>query len=153
EVARVEGGDAAAELTVVECRIDDVLGKQRLVVAEADNEEALVRKLLRQPRAEFRVIFGAHGLAAQILVDLGAIAGIAPLRQPLGREAIAPRKMVGHGVDEEEQRPILALACDEARGGVEIEAVRLHLAGAEVARVEEAVDADRGLEGARAEEG
>src|SRR5262249_56540783 len=63
------------------------------------------------------------------------------------------RKMVGHGVDEEEQRPILALACDEARGGVEIEAVRLHLAGAEVARVEEAVDADRGLEGARAEEG
>ena len=59
--------------------------------------------------------------------------------------------MIGDIVDVEEERPVAALALDNLDGLIEIETVGLEIRGAEVAHVQIMRDADRRLEGTRAE--
>ena len=61
--------------------------------------------------------------------------------------------MIGGEIDEGEQRRLGRLLGDQPHGLVVEEAVRLDVPGAEIARIEEVLDAGGGLEAARAHEG
>ena len=100
-----------------------------------------------------RVIVGAHRLPAQIFVDHGLVAGLAPGRHQVRAKPGFPGKMIGGEIDEHEQRRRRRFLRHQLQGLVVEEAVGLDVLGAEIVRVVEMLDAGGGLETARAHEG
>src|SRR5262245_63617105 len=88
EIARIALHDAVRHLHRIECRVDEAAGKQRLVVAEAHDEDLLADKLAGKALLELRVVVHAHFLAAQVLVDLQRVARIDPAGQEIGAVAV-----------------------------------------------------------------
>src|SRR6202008_4983589 len=91
-------------------------------------------------------------LAAQILVDISPIAGVAPFGRKIGTEAEVPGKVVLCRVDQQEQRVLAALLGDRVCRLVEIERVRVEEVRVERSGVEEVLDSGSGLEMPRAQE-
>ena len=54
------------------------------MIAEANHQERLAGKVRRQPLLEVGVVACAERLAAEIFVDLGIVAELAPVRRELG---------------------------------------------------------------------
>ena len=125
------------------------------MIAEAHDQERLVREIALQPLDERLVVMRAHVLPAQIFVDAVAfdvaVAEVAPVGGQLVAIAVRPGEMVGHQIGEDEHRPLRAVALQQIGGEGVIEFVRLDVAGLEVLGVVEVIDAERLLEIARAE--
>src|SRR5262245_11239260 len=118
EIARIALHDALRHLGLIERRVDEAAGKQRLVVAEAHDEDRLAGKLAGKALLELRIVVHAHFLAAQIFVDLRRVARIDPGRKQIGRVAEIPGEVVGREKEEDEDRAVGALARDHVRGVV-----------------------------------
>src|SRR5262245_27662416 len=88
EVARIALHDAVCHLRRIERRVDEPPGKQRLVVAEAHDEDLLAGELAGKTLLELRVVMHAHFLAAQVFVDLRGVARIDPAGQEIGAVAV-----------------------------------------------------------------
>ena len=141
-------------LTVLDAasRIDHLGRDIRLVIAEAHDQELLFREFARQPLHKVSVILRAHFLPAQIFVDLDVVAGIAPAGRQVRAIARVPGKMIGDGVNEQEERLSAALALHQAQGLVVKKMVGLDIARAHFLGIDHAPDAGRVLVGARGEE-
>ena len=94
-----------------------------------------------------------HPLAADIFLYIRRIAEIMPVWREFGTQAGIPGEMIGDIVHVEKERPVAALALDNPDGLIEIETIGLEVRGAEISYVQIMRDADRRLEGARAEKG
>ena len=83
-----------ADLAVAQTRLDDLLGEQRLMIAEADDQERLVREIAAQLFGERLVVAAAELLPAQILVDEVAfdpgVAEVVPIGNQIRPPAIVP---------------------------------------------------------------
>ena len=97
--------DLARALGIADRRVDDEMREVRLVVAEAHDQEGFRREVALQAIEQRRIILRGHALTAQIFVDIGRVAEIAPVRRQLGPQPAVPGKVIGDRVDEEEQRP------------------------------------------------
>ena len=120
-----------------------------VMIAVSDDQERLARENLFKPLQEFAVVMGGHPLPANILLDIGRVAQIAPIRRKFGTQALVPREMIGDGIDINEKRAIAALALDKLGSSVEVKAIRLEITGAKVDHVQVVRDAGRRLESTR----
>src|SRR5476649_2705466 len=123
----------------------------RLIIAKTNDQEGLARKFPLQVSDEAGVVLCAHGLPADIFVDLRLIAGRSPIRRQLRTKSRVPGKVIGRRVNKNEKRRTIALALDQIQRLVVIEMVRLHVARAHFFRVDEPIDAGRRLKSPRAE--
>src|SRR5713226_6472940 len=153
EIARVALEDVLRYLGPIERRVEELLGEQRLVVAEPHDEELILRKLAAETLLELREVVHAHLLAAQVFVDLVRVARIDPVGEQVGPVVVGPGKVVGGKIDEDENRTVAALLGDHAGGVVVIKNVGVGRAGAQLLGVEEMLDPGGGLETAGADEG
>src|SRR5260370_13797841 len=92
------------------------LGKQRLVVAEAHEQERLVGKLGPEPFLELRVVARAHLLATKIFVDRERVSRIDPVGQEIGTIVAVPGKVVGGAEDEDKNRTLTAALSNHPGG-------------------------------------
>src|SRR5262249_47190158 len=111
-----------------------------------------VGKLLAQALDEARIVLRTHRLPAQILIDIRAIAEIAPVGLQIGPVARVPGEMIGSRVHKEEHRRAGALPGDGAHREVKIMRVGL-LKAAQIFSIEEALDTGALLELACPQEG
>ena len=88
-----------------------------------------------------------HPLTADVLLNIGRVAEVAPFRRQFGTQARIPWKMIGHGVDVKEKRPIAAFTRDDFERPVEVVTVSLEVTRAEVKHIQIVLDADGRLEG------
>src|ERR1035437_8844719 len=121
------------------------------MIAIAHDQERLRREFLCQPLQETPVVMRCHPLTTNVFINVRGIAEITPIQCKLGTQARVPGKMIGHGVNVEEERPIAALAFDNFGGLIEIKTISLEVTRAEVEHVQIARDAGRRLEGTRTE--
>src|SRR5262249_9140696 len=91
-------------------------------------------------------------LPAQILIDIRAIAQVAPAGVQIRPKASVPGEMIGSRVDKEEYRRTGELPGNGAHREVKIVRVGL-LKAAQIFGIEEALDAGAGVEAARPDEG
>ena len=124
------------------------------MIAETQHHERLIRIIARQPGGEIAVVLRRHRLAANVFIDLRGIARRRPVRRQIGPIDAGPGKMIGREVHEHEDRRLRRLlAREHLQGLIEVELVGLHvLVDAHLRHVDELLDADALLEGARAEE-
>src|SRR6516162_734019 len=153
EITGVTLQDAACHLGLVERGVDEPLRKQRLVVAEAHEQELLVGKFAPKPLLELSVVARAHLLAAKIFVDLERISRIDPFGQEIGTVVVIPGKVVGGEVDEDKDRTAIAVLSNHPSGLVVKEAVGVGRAGVQLLGIEEMFDAGGCLKAAGADEG
>src|SRR5262249_51809259 len=138
-------------LGLVEPRVDEALGKQRLVVAEAHEQELLIGKFAAKPRFELSVVARAHLLAAKIFVDLERISRIDPVGQEVGTVVVIPGKVVGGEIDEDKNRT--AGLSDQLRGTIVKENIGIGRPRVQLLGIEEMLDASGCLKAAGAGEG
>src|SRR5262249_21249834 len=139
EIARIALRNARCHLGLVEHRVYEALGKQRLVVAEAHEQELLVGKFAAKTRFELSVVARAHLLTANIVVDLERISRIDPVGQEIGTVMVVPGKVVGGEVDEDKSRTVGS--SDHLRGLVVKENVGIGRPDAQLLGIEEMLDA------------
>ena len=105
------------------------------MIAVANNQERFGWEFLRQPIEQCTVVARRHFLTPNIFIDDGDVSKIAPVRSKLGAQARVPRKVISHGVNIKEKRPLTTLVGDDFGGLIEIKAVRFEIARAEIAHV------------------
>src|SRR6185369_12359506 len=152
EIARIVSLNALCHRGLVERRVDKIFRKQWLMVTKAHHQERLVGEFFAQALEEALIVLRAHRLPAQILIDIRAIAEVAPAGLQIGPIASVPGEMIGSRIDKEEHRRAGALPGDGAQRKVEIMGVGL-LKAAQILGIEEALDAGAGVEAARADKG
>src|SRR5262245_64574084 len=137
EVTGVAPHAPRCHLGLVEGGVYEALGKQRLVVAEAHEQELLVGKFAAKTPLELNVIAQAHLLAAKIFVDLERVSRIDPVGQEIGTVAVIPGKVIGGEVDEDKGRTLTAGLSDHLRGSVVKENIGIGWPGAQRLGIEE----------------
>src|SRR5262245_59639717 len=107
------------------------------MIAKPHDEERLIRELYPQARDKVHVVAPAHFLASQIFVQVGTVAEIAPIGREIGPIWRVPWEVIGHRVNQQEQRGLAKLPGERARGDIVIEAVRISPDRAKVLGLEE----------------
>jgi len=97
-------------------RIDDVIGKIGLVITEPHQHERFVGEIVAQPLEEGGIVAFAHALPPHVLIDVGRVAELLPVRRQIGPERVIPREVIGGEIREDEQRSVFALTRDDLRG-------------------------------------
>ena len=128
-----------------------ILRHAGLMIAEPQHQEGLAGKVRRQPLLEVGVVARAERLAPDVLVDLGVVAEVAPVRRELRPQRVPPGEVIEDRIDEDEQRLIALLALDHLQGLIVVEAIGFDVAGLHLVGIEKAADAGGLLELARAE--
>src|SRR5262245_12062537 len=149
-VARIEGLQMPRDRGLGECRIDNTIRKFRLMVAKANDQERVGREVAFEPVKQRGVVLRAQSLPPDIFIDAGAVSETAPVRREFRTKTHIPREMIGGGVNEKKQRAAAAFAGNNVGRLVEVEAVALKAAGAEILHVEIAFNTGRRLKAAGA---
>src|SRR5262249_28466675 len=153
EITRIAPQNARRHPGLIERGLYEPLGKQRLVVAEAHEQELLVGKFAPKPRFELSVVVHAHLLAAKVFVDLERVSRIDPAGHEIGTVVVIPGKVVGGEIDEDKDRTVAAISSDHLGGTVVKEDVSIGRAGVQLLGIEEMFDTGGCLKAAGAGEG
>src|SRR4029453_13882139 len=137
-----------SNLRLGERRVDKVFGQPRLMIAEPHDEEGLIREISPQARDKVHVVALAHFLASQIFVQVGTVTEIAPIGREIGPIRRLPWEVIGHRVNQQEQRGLAKLPGERACGDIVIKAVGVSPDRAKVLGLEEALYASGLLKGA-----
>src|SRR5258705_3371176 len=121
------------------------------MIAEAHEQELLVRKLTAKALLELPVVVRAQLLPAQILIDFERVSGIDPAGQKIRTITVIPGKVIDGEIDEHKNRAVVALLRDDAGSVVVVEAIGIRRSAAQLLGVEEMLDPRSGLEAAGAD--
>src|SRR5262249_44843525 len=118
EIARIISHQPPVDPGLVEPRLEHERGEIGLMIAVADQEEPLAGKVAREAIEQPGIVAEARALTTQIFVDFRRVSQASPFRRQVGAPPIVPGEMVLSQIDEQEHRPLAALACDYAQRGI-----------------------------------